>query len=164
VHEQDQPAVIGEAEKTSRIARIAEIASRLHFVGHVEYRHVYSQSSGAQYGIGPRADDDILVVYAEAFERDSDPDDFRLEAFIAHESGHQRLHRDSTLRPVLAKFPGDELEEIVASLIGSILLGEPATSQTLVWKATAELTDLGMAGEKAKAFAERLHKLLRQLL
>jgi len=130
----------------------------------VEYCHVYSQSGGAQFGIGPSADDDIQVVYAEAFERDADPDDFRLEALIAHECGHQRLHRDPKLRPVLAKFPGDELEEVLASLVGSILLSEAETSQTLVWKAAAELTDLGMTAEKAKDFADRLEKLLRVLL
>jgi hypothetical protein len=49
-------------------------------------------------------------VYAEAFERDNDPDDFRLEALIAHECGHQRLHRDPKLRSVLAKFPDDDLK------------------------------------------------------
>ena len=160
----DQPATITTEEKTARIRRITEIASGLSFVGDVEYRHVYSQTGGAQYGIGPSAEDDIIVVFAEAFERDADPDDFRLEALIAHECGHQRLHREPKLRPVLAKFPGDELEEILASLVGSILLREAATSQTLVWKATAELTDLGMTVEQAKAFADRLEKLLRKLL
>jgi hypothetical protein len=74
------------------------------------------------------------------------------------------LHRDPKLRPVLAKFPGDELEEVLASLIGSILLSDAETSQTLVWMAAAELIDLGMTAEQAKAFADRLEKLLRQLL
>ena len=36
---------------------------------------------------------------------DANPDDFRLEALIAHECGHQRLLRVENLREVLAKFP-----------------------------------------------------------
>ncbi len=127
MREHDQPAAITAMEKTARIRRIAAIASGMGFVGDVEYRHVYSQSGGAQYGIGPSADYDIRVVFAEAFERDENPEDFALEALIAHECGHQRLHRDLKLRPVLAKFPGDELEEVLASLIGSIL--RPGSNQ-----------------------------------
>jgi hypothetical protein len=34
----------------------------------------------AQYGRGSTPEDDMLTVYAEAFERDADPDDFALEA------------------------------------------------------------------------------------
>jgi hypothetical protein len=45
-----------------------------------------------------------------------------------------------------------------------ILLSDSEMSQTLDWKAAAELTDLGMTAEPAKAFADRLEKLLRQLL
>ena len=59
---------------------------------------------GAQYFIGKSADHDIIVVFAEAFERDANPDDFRLEALIAHECGHQRLLRVKNLHEVLAKF------------------------------------------------------------
>jgi hypothetical protein len=51
----------------------------------VEYRHVYSQTGGAQYGRGNTPEEDLLTVYAEAFERDADPQDFSLEAMIAHE-------------------------------------------------------------------------------
>ncbi len=160
----DQPEPISQAEKRARIRRITEIADGLAFTGDVEYRHVYNRSGGAQYGIGPSADNDIMVVFAEAFERDADPDDFRLEALIAHECGHQRLHRDSKLRPVLAKFPGEEFEEILASLVGSILLGATDSSQTLVWKALAELTDLGVTLEYAQDLVERLRDILRKLL
>ena len=85
--ESDQPVAIITQEKTARLRRITEIACGFGFVGDVEYRHVYSQSGGAQYGIGPAADDDIMVVYAEAFERDANPDDFRLEALIAMNAG-----------------------------------------------------------------------------
>jgi hypothetical protein len=160
----DQPEPISRGEQRARIRRITEIADRFGFTGDVEYRHVYSRSGGAQFGIGPSADDDIMVVYAEAFERDADPDDFRLEALIAHECGHQRLHRNPKLRPVLARFPGEEFEEILASLVGSILLGESESSQALVWKAAAELTDLGATIAYAERLVERLIDILRKLL
>lgn len=62
-------------------------------MGRVEYRHVYSQTGGAQYGRGTTAADDLLTVYAEAFERDADPEDFSLGAILAHERGHQLLAR-----------------------------------------------------------------------
>lgn len=158
-----QPEPISRAEQRARTRRITEIADGFGFTGDAVYRHVYSRSGGAQYGIGPSPDDDIMVVYAEAFERDADPDDFRLEALIAHECGHQRLHRDPKLRPVLAKFPGEEFEEILASLVGSILLGELDSSQTLVWKAVADLTDLGVTVEYANHLVERLIDILRKL-
>ena len=90
----DQADPISAEELETRHRRVMSISVDLGFVGSVEYRHVYSRSGGAQYGIGPSADDDIMVLYAEAFERDADPADFNLEALIAHECGHQRLHRD----------------------------------------------------------------------
>ena len=73
------------------------------------------------------------------------------------------LHRNPKLRPVLAKFPGEEFEEILASLVGSILLGESESSQTLVWKAAAELTDLGATVAYAERLVERLIDTLRKL-
>jgi hypothetical protein len=109
-----------------------------------------------------------MVVYAEAFERDANPDDFRLEALIAHECGHQRLFRVKNLREVLARFP-EEFEEILASLVGSILLGDAEPSQMLVWKATAELADMRIimriiSAENTVRFVERLRQLLRNFL
>jgi len=105
-----------------------------------------------------------MIVYAEAFERDANPDDFRLEAIIAHECGHQRLLRIENLRDVLSKFP-EEFEEILASLIGSILLGDAESSQTLVWKATAELAEMHyISAENTVRFVERLRQLLRNFL
>jgi hypothetical protein len=37
---------------------------------------VYSQTGVAQYGRGTEEIGDLLTVYAEAFERDADPEDF----------------------------------------------------------------------------------------
>src|SRR2546421_6255 len=81
------------ARRRARRKRVARIARALGFVGHVEYRHVYSQTGGAQYGQGTTAAEDLLTVYAEAFDRDADPDDFSLDAILAHERGHQLLAR-----------------------------------------------------------------------
>jgi hypothetical protein len=164
MHEHHEPKPISATEHRARIRRITRIGRHLGFVGRVEYRHVYSRSGGAQYGIGPSAEDDLLVLYAEAFERDADPADFSLEALIAHECGHQRLIRNPHLRTILAKFPGEPFEEILASLVGSLLLGESESAQTLVWKATAELGQLGMTAASTVHFVERLRQLLRHFL
>lgn len=159
-----QPEPISAAEQRRRSQRISGVASDLGFVGNVEYRHLYSQSGGAQYCLGLSMQDDIIVVYAEAFERDANPEDFDLEALIAHECGHQRLLRDKNLRKVLEKFPGEKLEEILASVVGSILLGETPAATTLVWKATAELSNMGMGEQNTIQFIERLRLLLRNFL
>ena len=161
-HEEPQP--ISPTERRARRRRADRIGRRLGFAGRVEYRHVYSRSGGAQYCIGPSADDDIMVLYAEAFERDADPADFSLEALIAHECGHQRLIRNEDLRAVLAKFPGERFEEVLASLVGSLLLSESESARALVWKATAELGELGMTAASTVQFIERLRQLLRRFL
>ncbi len=161
----NEPRPISATEHRARLQRAKRISRRFGFVGRLEYRHVFSRSGGAQYCIGPSAGDDILVVYAEAFERDADPADFNLEALVAHECGHQRLIRNPDLRAVLAKFPGDLFEEVLASLVGSLLLSDSQSSaRTLVWKATAELSDLGMGAESTEQFIERLRLLLRRFL
>ncbi|GEM_PF-1365310 len=164
MREHDEPKPISATEHRARIGQIDRIARRLGFVGTLEYRHVSSHSGGAQYHIGSSAEHDLLVLYAEGFERDADPADFSLEALIAHECGHQRLIRNRNLRTILAKFPGAQFEEILASLVGSILLAEPESAQTLVWKATAELAELGMSAANTVHFIERLRRLLRHFL
>jgi hypothetical protein len=65
------PEPISEAEKAARQVFVKLIADDLGFVGNIEYRHVYSQSGGAQYGRGSSGENDLLTVYAEAFERRS---------------------------------------------------------------------------------------------
>src|SRR5438552_1583420 len=84
---------LSAAAKRARTSRILRIARQLGFVGTVEYRHVFSQSGGAQYGQARTAAEDVLIVYAEAFDRDANPDDFSLDAILAHERGHQLLAR-----------------------------------------------------------------------
>src|SRR5882724_11003359 len=115
------PRPLPPAERQARRRRIARLARGLGFVGRVEYRHVYSQTGGAQYGRGTTAADDLLTVYAEAFERDADPEDFSLDAILAHERGHQLLAR----HPKIAKRAEGRIsiasEEILASLLGAMI-------------------------------------------
>jgi hypothetical protein len=74
------------------------------------------------------------------------------------------LIRNPHLQVILRKFPGERFEEILASLIGSLLLGEGELSRTLVWKATAELAGLSIGAANTVQFIERLRGLLRHLL
>src|SRR5690242_9360640 len=92
-----QPTPIAESARQARQRRVSQLARRLGFVGTVEYRHAYSRTGGAQFGLGRAAANDRLIVFAEAFERDADPDDFSLEAILAHERGHQLLARHPRL-------------------------------------------------------------------
>src|SRR5271165_397655 len=87
------PRPLSPAQRRARRDRAVRVARVLGFVGRVEYRHVYSQTGGAQYGRGSAIDEDLLTVYAEAYERDADPEDFSLRAILAHERGHQILAR-----------------------------------------------------------------------
>ena len=67
------PQPIGPAEVRRRRSVALALARAVGFVGRVEYRHVYSQLGGVQYGRGAEAGTDLVIVYAEAFDRDADP-------------------------------------------------------------------------------------------
>jgi hypothetical protein len=136
----------------------------LGFVGSVEYRHVYSQTGGAQYGRGSTAEADLLTVYAEAFERDADPEDFSLEAILAHERGHQLLARHPRLAKRVAGRIGAASEEILASLLGAMLCGVEADRDALVGKATVELLNHGETVEVATRQLQNLWDLMEALL
>jgi len=56
------PGPLTAAERCVRRSRAARIARRMGFVGNVEYRHVYSQTGGAQYGRGNTPEEDLLTV------------------------------------------------------------------------------------------------------
>jgi hypothetical protein len=131
------PDPIPRAESRRRRARILRVARSVGFVGRVEYRHVYSQTGGAQYGRGAGDAGDLLTVFAEAFERDADPDDFSLRAMIAHERGHQLLARHPQLSARLAGV-SDAAEEVLASLLGALVLEAGPDRDLLIAKATAE--------------------------
>src|SRR6058998_1810244 len=114
------PSLLG-VERRVRLNRIRLLAKKLGFVGVVEYRHVYSQAGGAQYGRGRTAEEDLLIVYAEAFERDASPEDFSLAAILAHERGHQLLARHPRIAKQVQGRISDASEEILVSVLGSLL-------------------------------------------
>ncbi len=158
------PPPLTPAERRARRRRITRLARELGFVGHVEYAHVHSQTGGAQYCRGSTADDDLLVVYAEAFERDADPEDFSLEAILAHERGHQLLARHQRIAKRVAGRISAASEEILASLLGAMLCAAEADRDALVAKATVELLNHGETLEVATRRLQELWDLLEALL
>jgi hypothetical protein len=155
MHE-ESPEPISLEEHEARLERVQAIARRLGFVGTVEYRHVYSRSGGAHYGIGPDIGRDVLVVDAEAFRRDAAGDDFSLAAIIAHERGHQLLCRHERLRRILPKEMSATTEELLASLLGSLITDRSRDSEALVMKALAELVGRGMTLAEASRHVEHV--------
>lgn len=133
------------------------------FVGRVEYRHVASQSGGAQYGRGVGEAADLLTVFAEAFDRDADPADFSLRAMIAHERGHQLFARHPRVSARVAGMPA-AAEEVMASVLGALVLGPGTDCDVLLGKATAELLDRGNPPDDAVQLIQNLWDLFGRLL
>ena len=154
---------ISEVQLNARKNRVVEIARAFRFVGKVEYRNVYSQTGGAQYGRGTTPGADLLTVYAEAFERDADPGDFSLEAIIAHERGHQILARHPRIAVRVADI-SEVAEEILASLLGAMISNNDTDRAILFAKATAELLDRGQGAEAANRQLQNLWELLEAIL
>jgi len=161
--ERSSPGPLTHAERRARHKRAAGIAWKLGFVGSVEYRHVYSQTGGAQYGRANTPKEDLLTVYAEAFERDADPEEFSLEAMIAHECGHQILARHPRIAKRVAGISAAS-EEILASLLGAMICDDDADRVVLFAKATAELLDRGQSAESANRQLQQLWEQLEALL
>lgn len=162
--QEKSPEPISAAECEARLRRAKMIARRLGFKGTVEYRHVYSHSGGAQYAMGQDTRLDTLVVEAEAFRREFAGDDFSLEAMIAHECGHQLLCRDKRLVRHLPKELSPATEEVLASLIGSVIVEHERDSEALIMKALGELVDHGLKLADASRRVEDVLKHLETLL
>jgi hypothetical protein len=160
----EPPPPISPAEHRARLARVKAIASGLGFVGAVEYRHVSNNSGGAQYGMGSSIKGDLLLVYPEAFRRDSDPDDFSLEAIIAHERGHQLICRHERLRRNTPVGMSAVTEEVLASLVGAVIVSDPGAGQALVLKAIFTLGERGMQPEEASRRVEDILSYLGTIL
>ena len=158
------PKALSAAELIFRRRRLARIARRLGFVGRIEYRHVFSYAGGAQYGLAAVESADLLIVYAEAFVRDANPEDFSLEAMIAHERGHQLLARHPRLRKNLPQTWPDFAEEAAASLIGSLLVWNDRDRDDLLSKATLDALGSGSDLEQAMRSVSELRVLLEALL
>jgi hypothetical protein len=157
------PQPIRSAEARRRRSVALRIARAIGFVGRVEYRHVYSQSGGAQYGRGAEAGTDLLIVDAEAFDREADPDDFSLTAIIAHERGHQLLARHPRLSVLLAS-ASPPAEEMLASLLGALVIKPGPDRDTLLDKAAFELVSRGATLEIAQRVITDLWDQLGRLL
>jgi hypothetical protein len=158
------PPPLTPAERRARHNRVARLARELGFVGRIEYRHVYSQTGGAQYGRGSTDAEDLLTVYAEAFERDADPEDFSLEAILAHERGHQLLARHPRIAKRIRGRLSPASQEILASLLGAMISGAAADRDALVAKATVELLSHGEALEVATQRLQELWDILEAFL
>jgi hypothetical protein len=158
------PLPLTPAQLRDRRNRVSRIARGLGFVGRVEYRHVYSQTGGAQYGLAADAANDLLTVFAEAFERDADPHEFSLEAIVAHERGHQLLARHPRIAGRVRGRMGAVGEEILASVLGSLICSVTADREDLRAKATFELLRRGVPGDAAVVRVEELTSLLGMLL
>jgi hypothetical protein len=143
---------------------VKDLAERLGFRGRVEYVHVFSQSGGAQFGLGQSEANDVLVVYAEAFVRDANPRDFSLAAMMAHERGHQLIFRHSAFRKWLAQDVPDCSEEIVASIVGALIVWDVADHDALLDKAFDEAINCGAPPRQAAELIKKLRKLLEAML
>jgi hypothetical protein len=161
---EQSPEPISQREERARLQRAESIARQLGFMGEVDYRHAFSRSGGAQYGIGPTIERDVLLVYAEAFQRDAAGDDFSLEAIIAHERGHQILRRHQRLRGYVTRELSAVTEEIVASLAGSLIARERVDRKVLVFKALVELLDRGVPSRNAVRLVANVRRHLRKIL
>ena len=159
-----KPKTPDEKQVAKRQRQVARLAGAVGFTGQVEYRHAYSQSGGAQFCFGSGSASDVLLVYAEAFERDRDPDDFSLAAIIAHECGHQRLLREPRLAVVGRKLAGQVFEEVLASLIGSLLVSDSRDAEDLVGKATVDLATIGLSAASVVRTIEQLRGILKELV
>ena len=157
-----QPEPITAAEHHRRLRRVTRIARHFGFIGRVEYRHVLSNAGGAQFGLGSSLEHDLLVVYAEAFLRDADPEDFSLEAVLAHECGHQGVHREAAWQRFLAGPITPAAEEVLASVAGSVLVEHPSDRENLVLKAIHDAVQCGSDFDGAGQLVFELRRLLEK--
>ena len=125
---------------------------------------MYRRAGGAQYGQGRAANEDRLIVFADAIERDLDPEDFSLTAILAHERGHQLLARHPRIARRVAGRVGDVGQEILASLLGSLVCRDETDRDALAAKAMAELVDRGVLLDEAVDRLQQLRDLFEALL
>ena len=161
---QPRPRPISAAERVARQRRVSGIARGLGFIGRVEYRHVQSHAGGAQYGLAVLPEQDLLIVYADAFERDADPEDFSMEAIVGHERGHQLLARHPRLTRNLPAAWSGATEEIVASLLGSLIVTSEKDRQDLLAKAVFEADRDGLDPQGTTVLILELRTLLEKIL
>ena len=158
------PQPIGPVETRRRRSVALRLARAVGFVGHLSSAGTSIVSpAGAQCGRGSEAGTDLLTVYAEAFDRDANPDDFSLSAMIAHERGHQIFARHPRLSVLLAS-ASPAAEEVLASLLGALVIEPGQDRDTLVDKAAFELVNRGATAEMAERVITNLWDQLGRLL
>lgn len=159
-----QPTPISRSEHQRRQRHVTRLACQFGFAGHVEYRHILSDTGGAQFGLAPRTEQDLLTVFAEAFDRDANPQEFSLAAILAHECGHQRICRHAGLRHWLPSELPLVSEEVLASIIGAMLVTDAQDDEDLMFKAIHDLLDCGVGPTKAGRLVTDLRSNLEKLL
>lgn len=105
---------------------------------------------------------DLLIVYAEAFARDADPEEFSLEALIAHECGHQVVCRNPSLQRLVAGKMTLAAEEVVASVIGSVLVEGPGDREDLILKSINDAIRCGLDLDEASDLVFDLRRLVEK--
>ncbi len=159
-----QPSPISSAEMQRRKRAVKDLAEGMGFRGRVEYVHGLSQSGGAQFGLGATPASDRLTVTAEAFLRDENPNDFSLTAILAHECGHQIVARHATLKRWLRGELPIASEEVLASLIGSLLVSDVDDHNDLTMKAIYDVLSCGVDRSKAEKVILNLRSVLEAIL
>lgn len=158
------PKPIGPIEHRARLRRVKRLALDLGFVGRVEYSHTYGSTGGAQFGVGTSISHDLLTVFVDAFERDANPDDFSLNAIIAHERGHQLVVRHPALRRATAGGISETSEEILASVLGSLVVSDHRDRDDLEMKAIGDVLTTGKGSIEAVRLVTTLRSYLEKLL
>ena len=158
------PTPLTATQLRTRRNRIARLTERLGFIGRIEYRHEYSKTGGANYRQDVTTDQDLLTVYVEAFEWDANPDEFSLNAILAHECGHQLLVRHPRLAPKVAGLLSAISEEILASVLGAIICKNEADAHALMGKAIVEAVYQGVHPDRVVQQLDELKGLLEAFL
>lgn len=121
-----------------------------------------SDAGGAQFGLGSSPARDLLVVYAEAFLRDADPEDFSLEA-VAHECGHQAVCRNAAWQQFLPGSSTPASEEVVASVVGSVLAERSTDRESLLLKAIDDAVRCGLDVQEASQLVFELRRFWEKM-
>ena len=83
---------------------------------------------------------------------------------MAHECGHQVIFRHRVFRQWASGNLPEASEEIVASIVGALLVGNDQDHDALIDKAFDEAVTCGLDPHRAKAFVSGLKKTLEALL
>ena len=101
-----------------------------------------------------------MRVFAQAFDWVGDPREYSLEAIMAHECGHQVFHRHRWLRRWFGSELSESREEVIASLIGALLVASVSDHDALRDKAVGDALMAGMSLTEAAAFIAGINQAL----